>query len=143
MKDNHVLETETSEINKRRNKKSKIKMMILTAISLIKINNSNHSTDLILRKNSKPKTESNKLNNNISSNYLLNKKALPLNLIKKFNKILPKIYLSKSLKIRKKFQNLSVTNLKPLLLLFCYFLSNNNNQLLKATQITVLSNLLK
>lgn len=143
MKGNHVLETETSEINKRTNQISKIKMMILTAISLIKINNSNPSMDLILRKNSKLKTEFNKLNNNISSNYLLNKKDLPSNLIKKHNKILPKTYLNKSLKIRKKFLNLSVTNLKPLLLPFCYFLSNNNNQLLKAIQIMVLSNLLK
>lgn len=47
MKDNLVLKTEASKINKKTNKKSKIKMTILIATSLIKINNNNHLMDFI------------------------------------------------------------------------------------------------
>ena len=83
IKDNRVLKTEASKINKKTNKKSKIKMTISTATSLIKINNNNHLMDFIQRKNSKIKTESNKLSNKISNNYLCSKKALPSNFIKK------------------------------------------------------------
>jgi len=143
MKDNLVLKTEASKINKKTNQKSKIKMTILIATSLIKINNNNHLMDFIQRKNSKLKIESNKLNNKISNNYFCSKKALPSKLIKKSNKTLPKIYLNKNHKKRKKFPNLSAINLKHLLLLSYYFSSSNSNQSLKATQIMVLFNLLK
>lgn len=118
-------------------------MMILTVTSLIKINNNNHLMDFIQRKNSKIKTESNKLSNKISNNYLCSKKALPSNFIKKSNKTLPKIPCNKNHKKRKKLLNLSAINQKRLLLLSYYSLSSNSNQSLKATQIMVLFSLLK
>ena len=72
MKDNHVLETEVLKINK----KSRIKMTILTVTLSTKMTNNNQSTDFIQRKNLKPKIEFNKQNKNISNNLYYNRKDL-------------------------------------------------------------------